>query len=109
MQLVAEAIGQRVGKRCDWGKREVWGQASGTGRGVSVRRVWDTNIRYAGQHFGASYIEHQKFAQALRDGAPAEIPLDEGLRAVAVGLAAHRSIDTGLPVPLADLLPEGLR
>ena len=27
----------------------------------------------------------------------------------AVGLAAHRSIDTGLPVMLADLLPEGLR
>ena len=91
------------------GKREVWGQTSGTGRGVSVRRVWDTNIRYAGQHFGASYIEHQKFAQALRDGAPAEIPLDEGLRAVAVGLAAHRSIDTGLPVLLASVLPEGLR
>ena len=76
---------------------------------MSVRRVWDTNIRYAGQHFGASYIEHQKFAQALCDGAPSEIPLDEGLRAVAVGLAAYRSIDTGVPVLLADLLPEGLR
>ena len=98
----------RVGKRADWGKREIWRQPSGTGRGVSVRRVWDTHIRYAGQHFGASYIEHQQFAQAVRSGGPAEIALDEGLRAVAVGLAAHRSIDTGLPVLLADLLPTGL-
>ena len=109
LESLLPSLTLRVGRREDWGKREVWGQASGTGRGVSVRRVWDTNIRYAGQHFGASYIEHQKFAQALRDGAPAEIPLEEGLRAVAVGLAAHRSIDTGLPVLLADLLPEGLR
>jgi myo-inositol 2-dehydrogenase/D-chiro-inositol 1-dehydrogenase len=50
------------------GRRAVWGQASGTGRGVSVRRVWDTNIRYPGQHFGASYIEHLRFAKAVREG-----------------------------------------
>ena len=108
LESLLPSLTLRVGKRADWGQRTVWGQASGTGRGVSVRRVWDTNIRYAGQHFGASYIEHQKFAQALRSGASAEIPLEEGLRAVAVGLAAHRSIDTGLPVLLADLLPAGL-
>jgi myo-inositol 2-dehydrogenase / D-chiro-inositol 1-dehydrogenase len=108
LESLLPSLTLRVGKREDWGKREVWGQPSGTGRGVSVRRVWDTNIRYAGQHFGASYIEHQKFAAALRSGAPAEIPLDEGLRAVAVGLAAHRSIESGLPVLMADLLPAGL-
>lgn len=95
----------RYGKREDWGRREVWGQPSGTGRGVSVRRVWDTNIRYAGQHFGASYIEHLRFAAAVRERKPAEIPLAEGLRAVATGLAAHRSIDEGRPVALRELLP----
>ena len=105
LESLLPSLTLRVGKREDWGRREVWGQPSGTGRGVSVRRVWDTNIRYAGQHFGASYIEHQKFAAALRSGGPAGIPLDEGLRAVAVGLAAHRSIETGLPVSLADVLP----
>ena len=109
LESLLPSLTLRHGRREDWGRRETWGQPSGTGRGVSVRRVWDSNIRYAGQHFGASYIEHQHFAQALRDGAPAEIPLDEGLRAVAVGLAAHRSIDTGLPVLMADLLPEGQR
>ena len=95
----------RVGKRADWGKREVWGQASGTGRGVATRRVWDTNIRYGGQHFGASWIEHQKFAQAVREGLPPEISLEEGLRSVATGMAAHRSIETGMPVLLSDVIP----
>lgn len=109
LESLLPSLTLRHGRRADWGRREVWGQPSGTGRGVSVRRVWDTNIRYAGQHFGASYIEHQKFAQAVREGLPAEIPLDEGLRAVAVGLAAHRSIESGLPVALADVLPAELR
>jgi myo-inositol 2-dehydrogenase / D-chiro-inositol 1-dehydrogenase len=98
----------RHGRREDWGRREVWGQPSGTGRGVATRRVWDTNIRYAGQHFGASWIEHQKFAQAVREGKPPEISLEEGLRSIAVGLAAHRSIDSGLPVSMKDVLPSGL-
>jgi myo-inositol 2-dehydrogenase / D-chiro-inositol 1-dehydrogenase len=95
----------RVGRREDWGKREVWGQPSGTGRGVATRRVWDTNIRYAGQHFGASWIEHQKFAKAIREGLPAEISLEEGLRSVATGMAAHRSIETGQAVLLSDVIP----
>ena len=96
----------RVGHRADWGRREVWGQPSGTGRGVATRRVWDTNIRYPGQHFGASYVEHEKFARAVREGLPAEIPLEEGLRAVAMGLAAHRSIERGAPVAMAELWPQ---
>ena len=95
----------RHGRREDWGRRDTWGQPSGTGRGVAVRQVRDTNIRYLGQHFGASYIEHQKFAHALRHGLPAEIPLEEGLRAVITGLAAHRSIDEGRVVALSELLP----
>ncbi len=95
----------RHGRREDWGTRKVWGQPSGSGRGVATRRVWDTNIRYAGQHFGASYIEHQRFAQAIRNGLPPEVSLEDGMRCVAVGLAAHRSIETGQPVALADVLP----
>jgi myo-inositol 2-dehydrogenase/D-chiro-inositol 1-dehydrogenase len=97
----------RFGRREDWGRREVWGQPSGTGRGVSVRQIRDTGIRYLGQHFGASFIEHQRFAKALRDGTPAEIGLEEGLRAVATGLAAHKSIDDGRVVALSEVLPAG--
>jgi predicted dehydrogenase len=109
LESLLPALTLRHGQRADWGRREAWGQPSGTGRGVAVRRVWDTNIRYAGQHFGASYIAHQRFAHALREGLPAEIPLEEGLRSVAIGLAAHRSIETGLPVAMADMLPAALQ
>jgi predicted dehydrogenase len=97
----------RHGRREDWGRREVWGQPSGTGKGVAVRQVRDTNIKYLGQHFGASYVEHQKFAHAVRNGLPPEIPLEEGLRAVATGLAAHKSIDEGRVVALSEVLPAG--
>ncbi len=98
----------RYGLREDWGRREAWGQPSGTGRGVAVRQVRDTNIKYLGQHFGASYIEHQRFARAVRENLPAEITLDEGLRAVAMGLAAHKSIDEGRVVAMTELLPDTL-
>ncbi|MEP7216366.1 MAG: Gfo/Idh/MocA family oxidoreductase, partial [Anaerolineaceae bacterium] len=97
----------RVGRREDWGRRQAWGEPSGTGRGVSVRRVWDTDIKYTGHHFGASYVEHQRFAAAIHNGTPAEIGLEEGLRAVATGLAAHKSIDEGRVVPMSDILPAG--
>ncbi len=97
----------RHGRREDWGRREAWGQPSGTGKGVATRRVWDTNIKYAGQHFGASYIEHQRFAAAVRGGTPPEITLEEGLRAVATGLAAHKSIAERRVVAMSEVLPAG--
>jgi predicted dehydrogenase len=97
----------RHGRREDWGRRQAWGQPSGTGRGVSVRTVRDTNIKYLGHHFGASYVEHQRFAAAVRNGTSPEIGLEEGLRAVATGMAAHRSIDEGRVVALSDVLPAG--
>jgi myo-inositol 2-dehydrogenase / D-chiro-inositol 1-dehydrogenase len=97
----------RFGRREDWGRREVWGQPSGTAKGVAVRQIRDTNIRYLGQHFGASYIEHQKFAHAVRNGLPPEIPLEEGVRSVATGLAAHKSIDEKRVVALSEILPAG--
>ena len=107
LESLLPALTLRYGKREDWGTRKVWGEPSGSGKGVAVRRVWDTNIKYAGQHFGASYIEHQRFAAAIRGGSAAEVSLEEGLRSVATGLAAQRSIATGLPVLLADVLPAG--
>jgi myo-inositol 2-dehydrogenase/D-chiro-inositol 1-dehydrogenase len=108
LESLLPSLTLRHGRREDWGRREAWGQPSGTGRGVSVRRVWDTAIRYPGHHFGASYIEHLRFAQALTEGRPAEIGLEEGLRCVATGLAAHRSIELGRVVDLDELLPPEL-
>jgi len=108
LESLLPSLTLRHGRREDWGRRQAWGQPSGTGKGVNVRRVWDTNIKYAGHHFGASYIEHQRFAAAIRAGQPPEIALEEGLRAVATGLAAHKSIDEGRVVALAEVLPAGL-
>lgn len=107
LESLLPSLTLRHGRREDWGRRQAWGQPSGTGKGVNVRRVWDTNIKYAGHHFGASYIEHQRFAAAIAQGKPAEIPLEEGLRAVAMGLAAHKSIDEGRVVAMAEVLPKG--
>jgi myo-inositol 2-dehydrogenase / D-chiro-inositol 1-dehydrogenase len=107
LESLLPSLTLRYGRREDFGARKVWGEPSGTGRGVSVRRVWDTNIKYPGQHFGASYIEHLRFAQAIRAGTKAEVTLEEGLRSVATGLAAHRSIDTGRAVALSEVLPAG--
>ncbi|MDY0745719.1 Gfo/Idh/MocA family oxidoreductase [Paucibacter sp. R3-3] len=107
LESLLPSLTLRYGRREDWGRREVWGQPSGSGKGVSVRRVWDTNIKYAGQHFGASYIEHQHFLDAVRNGKPAQITLEEGLRSVATGLAAHRSIELGRAVELSEVLPSG--
>ncbi len=107
LESLLPALTLRHSRREDWGRRNAWGQPSGTGKGVSVKRVWDTRIKYAGAHFGASYIEHQHFAAAIREGRPAEIPLEEGLRAVATGLAAHKSIDEGRVVAMSEVLPAG--
>ncbi len=107
LESLLPALTLRYGRREDWGAREVWGQTASSGKGVSVRRIWDTSIKYMGNHFGASYVEHDKFAHAIRNGLAPEVTLEEGLRAVATGIAAHRSIDTGAVVAMADVLPAG--
>jgi myo-inositol 2-dehydrogenase / D-chiro-inositol 1-dehydrogenase len=107
LESMLPSLTLRHSRREDWGRKAYWGQPSGTGKGVSVRRVWDDSIKYAGNHFGASFVEHQKFAAAIRNGTPPEIGLEEGLRAVATGLAAHKSINEGRVVALSEVLPAG--
>jgi len=46
----------------------------------------------AGTHEGATYFQHRAFHDAIADGAPPDVTAQDGLRAVAMGLAAHRSI-----------------
>ena len=70
---------------------------------VTEEKVIDTSIKHQGLHHGASYLEHVDFAEAIRSGQPANVTALEGLWAAAVGFAAHRSIETGLPVSLDDL------
>ncbi|MGB8861647.1 MAG: Gfo/Idh/MocA family oxidoreductase [Ilumatobacteraceae bacterium] len=89
--LVSEGI-VRVGRR-----------AAGIGK-VSERQVHDDEVRHEGLHHGASYLEHVAFMNAIRTATPAAVTLHDGLMSVAVGAAAHRSIEEGRPVTIQEVL-----
>ena len=61
-------------------------------------------IPYEGHHSGSSWVEHQKFRDAVLGVTPPEVSLFDGLLSVAIGAAAHRSIDEGRPVELSEFL-----
>jgi len=85
----------RIGQRTD----DIW---SGVNV-VNEETVADSSIKHQGLHHGASYLEHVDFADAIRTGRPADVTVLDGLWSAAVGFAAHRSLETGLPVVLDDL------
>lgn len=59
-------------------------------------------VGYLGAHFGASFVEVARFCDAVASGRAPEVGVDDGLWSVAVGAAAHRSIDEQRPVLLAE-------
>ncbi len=65
---------------------------------VTEFEVIDDRVAYAGLHEGSSYLEHLDFLEAIRNGTPAKVTFEDGMRAVAIGVAAHRSIEDGRPV-----------
>ena len=69
----------------------------------------DDRVRHTGAHHGASYLEHVEFARAIRAGVAPTVGVDDGVWSVALGVAAHRSIDEGRVVALDELdLPDDL-
>ena len=70
---------------------------------VTEERVTATDVKHVGLHHGASYLEHVDFVDAIRSGRTEAVTLRDGLISAAIGFAAHRSIDTGLPVRLDEL------
>ena len=89
--MVTEGV-VRIGRRAD-----------GIGR-ISEHAVHDDGIRHAGLHHGASYLEHVALMEAIRTGHKPAVTLHDGLMSVAIGEAAHRSIDEGRPVTLEEAL-----
>ncbi len=87
--FVPEAI-VRIGRRADGS--------------VEEHEISDARVAYDGLHEGSSYLEHLDFRDAIVNNTPPKVTLDDGLRAVAIGIAAHRSIDEGRPVNLDDVL-----
>ena len=72
--------------------------------GLEHHEVEDDRIRYAGFHHGASYLEHLDFLGAIREGRAPAVTLEDGLWSVAMGVAAHRSIDEGRVVAMDEVL-----
>ncbi len=73
--------------------------------GKHVREIpapMDPRVPYPDFHQGASYMEHIALADAIRNGKPAAVTVTEGMWAVAMGSAAHRSIDERRPVELSE-------
>ena len=58
----------------------------------------------AGFHAGASYLEHLAMQKAIRENGKSEVTLHDGLRSVAIGQAAHLSIELGRAVNINELL-----
>ena len=74
------------------------GLRSGEMFGPRIETVRRDDVRYAGFHHGASYLEHLDFLDAIRSGTEAKVSLADGRAATALGVAAHRSIDEGRAV-----------
>ncbi len=89
--LVTQSL-LRVGRRADG--RHV----------VQERQIGFEGVRHVGLHHGASYLEHVDFIDSVRAGRPAKVTLTDGLWSVAVGVAAHRSIDEGRAVRLDEVM-----
>jgi myo-inositol 2-dehydrogenase/D-chiro-inositol 1-dehydrogenase len=79
---------------------EECGQLSEEHVGVEAR------LLEAGNHCGATYEEVNAFADAALQGRPPTVTLSDGSKAVLMGLAAHRAIETGQPVLWSDMLRE---
>ncbi len=60
----------------------------------------DHDVMAAGNHHGATYFQHQAFADMVRGGGRPRVTVDDGRRAVMMGAAAEWSIRTGEPFDL---------
>ncbi|MEM6462717.1 MAG: Gfo/Idh/MocA family oxidoreductase [Pseudomonadota bacterium] len=60
----------------------------------------DEAILAAGDHFGSTYFQHERFVRMIRDGGQPEVSMDDGAKAVEIGAAAEESARTGQPIAL---------
>ena len=60
----------------------------------------DPKLLEAGDHNGSTFYQHERFARVLRREQSVEVTLQDGLKAVLIGLAVHRSIETGEAIDL---------
>jgi myo-inositol 2-dehydrogenase / D-chiro-inositol 1-dehydrogenase len=63
----------------------------------------DEAVLKAGDHHGSTYYQHVGFRNAVLDGAPVVVTVEDGLKAVAIGLAGERSLQEKRVVTLDGL------
>lgn len=71
---------------------------------VEEHHVDDERITYHGHHQGSSQLEHLDFIATCRAGGQPGVSLEDGLLAVAMGLAAQVSIERGTWVDVSEVL-----
>ncbi|CCO44711.1 oxidoreductase domain-containing protein [Vibrio nigripulchritudo ATCC 27043] len=62
----------------------------------------DPELLEAGDHNGSTFYQHQKFHQAITEGTKVEVTVEDGLKAVVIGLAAQASIEQGQVIHILD-------
>lgn len=62
----------------------------------------DPELLDAGDHNGSTFYQHQGFYKAVTQGAKVDVSVDDGLRAVVIGMAAQHAITTGQAVYLRE-------
>ncbi|NSX55435.1 Gfo/Idh/MocA family protein [Sulfitobacter algicola] len=70
-------------------------------KGPEVREIpVDPNLLEAGDHNGSTFYQHLRFLEVVRGQGRVEVTLDDGAKAVAMGLAAQQSAIEGRVVKL---------
>jgi predicted dehydrogenase len=93
----------RASRRESIGKLSGWARGASRARGSEQKIVHNYDVKYMGHHYGASYLEHTKFRDAILNSTPAEVSLRDGVMSVVTGLAAHKSINEGRVVEIKEL------
>jgi predicted dehydrogenase len=60
------------------------------------------DVAHVGFHFGASFVECQRFVDAVLHNRTPDVSVTDGLWSVVIGAAAHRSIDEGRAVQISE-------
>lgn len=104
-QEVISVVGElgKVESRLPAGRVSVGRRGEHSIGAVDSYPVVDSSIAYTGLHHGSSYLEHVEFVAAVHAGAPPTVTVLDGYWAVAMGAAAHRSIELGRPIDLAEI------
>ncbi|KAL0762665.1 hypothetical protein Bca101_078816 [Brassica carinata] len=81
-----------------------FGTREGGREHVQTIKAEDERIKYEGLHHGSSYLEHLMFLSAIRGEGRAAVDLEDGLMAVAMGVAAQLSIQERRYVSMDEVL-----